>query len=172
MLTGVRPSDSWLCRLGNGSLHCEGCDGHCDTLSVMSVPLANLTRLWLPLPHPHSGHMRCDLVDPGEYSCQLIRPRYEWTFLFVLVFIVAGGVGNILVCLAVCMDRRLQNVTNYFLLSLAVADLLVSLFVMPLGAIPGFLGKYESVFEVIRYIRFCIAVEIMLTRFTRPVPKA
>ena len=69
--------------------------------------------------------------------------HYDWTFLFVLVFIIAGGVGNILVCLAVCLDRRLQNVTNYFLLSLAVADLLVSLFVMPLGAIPGFLGKYN-----------------------------
>lgn len=68
-------------------------------------------------------------------------PHYDWTFLFVVVFILAGGLGNILVCLAVLLDRRLQNVTNYFLLSLAIADLLVSLFVMPLGAIPGFLGK-------------------------------
>ncbi|XP_077297696.1 5-hydroxytryptamine receptor 2A isoform X2 [Arctopsyche grandis] len=68
--------------------------------------------------------------------------QYDWSFLFVMVFIVAGGVGNILVCLAVCLDRRLQNVTNYFLLSLAIADLLVSLFVMPLGAIPGFLGYW------------------------------
>lgn len=67
--------------------------------------------------------------------------HYDWTFLFVFVFILAGGLGNILVCLAVLLDRRLQNVTNYFLLSLAIADLLVSLFVMPLGAIPGFLGK-------------------------------
>lgn len=66
---------------------------------------------------------------------------YEWSFLFVILFIVAGGVGNILVCLAVCLDKRLQNVTNYFLLSLAIADLLVSLFVMPMGAIPGFLGE-------------------------------
>ncbi|XP_076545056.1 5-hydroxytryptamine receptor 2A isoform X2 [Osmia lignaria lignaria] len=66
--------------------------------------------------------------------------RFDWGFLFVAVFIVAGGLGNILVCLAVGLDRRLHNVTNYFLLSLAVADLLVSLFVMPLGAIPGFLG--------------------------------
>lgn len=67
--------------------------------------------------------------------------EYDWSFLFVIVFIIAGGLGNILVCLAVCLDRRLQNVTNYFLLSLAIADLLVSLFVMPLGAIPGFLGE-------------------------------
>lgn len=69
------------------------------------------------------------------------QPHYEWTYLFVFVFIVAGGVGNILVCLAVALDKKLQNVTNYFLLSLAVADLLVSLFVMPLGAVPAFLGK-------------------------------
>ncbi|KAL6424350.1 hypothetical protein ACFW04_009861 [Cataglyphis niger] len=68
--------------------------------------------------------------------------RFDWSFLFVAVFIAAGGLGNILVCLAVGLDRRLHNVTNYFLLSLAVADLLVSLFVMPLGAIPGFLGYW------------------------------
>lgn len=68
-------------------------------------------------------------------------PHYEWTYLFVIFFILAGGLGNILVCLAVALDKNLQNVTNYFLLSLAVADLLVSLFVMPLGAVPAFLGK-------------------------------
>uniref|UniRef100_A0A1B0F965 G-protein coupled receptors family 1 profile domain-containing protein n=1 Tax=Glossina morsitans morsitans TaxID=37546 RepID=A0A1B0F965_GLOMM len=64
---------------------------------------------------------------------------FDWSFLFVTFFIFAGGLGNILVCLAVALDRRLQNVTNYFLFSLAVADLLVSLFVMPMGAIPTFL---------------------------------
>lgn len=67
--------------------------------------------------------------------------RYNWKYLFVIVFIASGGVGNILVCLAICLDRQLQNVTNYFLLSLAIADLLVCLFVMPLGALPGFYGE-------------------------------
>lgn len=66
---------------------------------------------------------------------------FDWSFLFVIIFIIAGGVGNILVCLAVALDRKLQNVTNYFLFSLAIADLLVSLFVMPFGAIQAFLGK-------------------------------
>ncbi|KDR18267.1 hypothetical protein L798_07845 [Zootermopsis nevadensis] len=85
-------------------------------------------------------------VDAGPGDAREVSDwethHHDWSFLFVLVFIVAGGVGNILVCLAVCLDRRLQNVTNYFLLSLAIADLLVSLFVMPLGAIPGFLGYW------------------------------
>ncbi|TDG49562.1 hypothetical protein AWZ03_004053 [Drosophila navojoa] len=66
---------------------------------------------------------------------------YDWLFLFVVFFIFAGGLGNILVCLAVALDRKLQNVTNYFLFSLAIADLLVSLFVMPMGAIPAFLDN-------------------------------
>ncbi|XP_043661693.1 uncharacterized protein LOC122625656, partial [Drosophila teissieri] len=64
---------------------------------------------------------------------------YDWLFLFVVFFIFAGGLGNMLVCVAVALDRKLQNVTNYFLFSLALADLLVSLFVMPMGAIPAFL---------------------------------
>lgn len=70
--------------------------------------------------------------------------QYDWSFLFVVFFIIAGVIGNILVCLAVLLDRRLQNMTNYFLLSLSIADLLVSLIVMPLGAIPGFLGKLHK----------------------------
>nr|XP_018899668.1 PREDICTED: D(2) dopamine receptor [Bemisia tabaci] len=81
-----------------------------------------------------------EVADEDESG--VVAPKYGWYFLVVIVFIVAGGVGNILVCLAVCLDKRLQNVTNYFLLSLAIADLLVSLFVMPLGAIPGFFGYW------------------------------
>lgn len=87
------------------------------------------------------------------------QPRYDWSFLFVILFIVAGGVGNILVCLAVCLDKRLQNVTNYFLLSLAIADLLVSLFVMPMGAIPGFLGEFLL---LIKYSETACIRDIML----------
>ncbi|XP_053660887.1 D(2) dopamine receptor [Anopheles marshallii] len=81
-------------------------------------------------------------IDEMPVGGDAAQDRYEWSFLFVILFIFAGGLGNILVCLAVALDRKLQNVTNYFLLSLAIADLLVSLFVMPLGAIPGFLGYW------------------------------
>ncbi|KAI5639375.1 7 transmembrane receptor (rhodopsin family) domain-containing protein [Phthorimaea operculella] len=84
----------------------------------------------------------CSWYGNGSSGSFGDKVGYDWSFLFVIVFIVAGGVGNILVCLAVCLDKRLQNVTNYFLLSLAIADLLVSLFVMPMGAIPGFLGYW------------------------------
>ncbi|KAI4488577.1 hypothetical protein M0802_011525 [Mischocyttarus mexicanus] len=71
------------------------------------------------------------------------RRTTDWRFLLVaFIIVIAGGLGNTLVCLAVVLDKKLHNLTNYFLLSLAIADLLVSLFVMPMGAIPGFLGYW------------------------------
>uniref|UniRef100_A0A8D8X368 5-hydroxytryptamine receptor 2A n=1 Tax=Cacopsylla melanoneura TaxID=428564 RepID=A0A8D8X368_9HEMI len=55
-----------------------------------------------------------------------------WAFVaIVLVFCTAAG--NILVCLAISWEKRLQNVTNYFLMSLAITDLMVAILVMPLG---------------------------------------
>ena len=69
----------------------------------------------------------------------------NWGVLSLSLLIVATAVGNILVCLAVCWERRLQNMTNYFLMSLAMADLLVSLLVMPLGMIVELYGKSATV---------------------------
>lgn len=67
--------------------------------------------------------------------------HYRWPFIGLVSFMFVGATGNILVCMAVWRERRLQTATNYFLLSLAVADLLVCTLVMPFGIIYEFYGK-------------------------------
>lgn len=63
-----------------------------------------------------------------------------WALLaIILVFGTAGG--NILVCLAIYYEKRLQNVTNYFLASLALTDLMVAVLVMPLGILTLYRGE-------------------------------
>lgn len=57
----------------------------------------------------------------------------NWWALSALFLLASTAAGNILVCLAICWERRLQNVTNYFLMSLAITDLMVAILVMPLG---------------------------------------
>ena len=57
-------------------------------------------------------------------------------FIFCLIIVL----GNMLVCAAVVKFRRLQRVTNYFIVSLAVADMLVGLVVMPFSAVHEVLG--------------------------------
>lgn len=63
-----------------------------------------------------------------------------WPVLFLSVFIVLGFVGNLLVCLAIKLDSRLQNATNYYLFSLATTDLLVSVIVIPLAIVNSLLS--------------------------------
>ena len=67
---------------------------------------------------------------------------YNWEVLVLLPIMLFGITGNILVCMAVSMEKRLQSVTNYFLLSLAITDLLVSVIVMPLSIVHQFFGKF------------------------------
>ncbi|XP_051231540.1 5-hydroxytryptamine receptor 2B [Dicentrarchus labrax] len=61
--------------------------------------------------------------------------QLKWAALLIVMVIIPTIGGNILVILAVSLERKLQNATNYFLMSLAVADLLVGLLVMPIALV-------------------------------------
>ena len=62
---------------------------------------------------------------------------YAWSFLFLFVFTIIGFIGNTLVCLAIKIDPTLQNTANHYLFSLALADLLVSVMVIPFAILKG-----------------------------------
>jgi len=51
--------------------------------------------------------------------------------LLLLAFPVMTVFGNVLVCLSVYRERNLRTATNFFIVSLAVADLMVAILVMP-----------------------------------------
>ncbi|XP_067280644.1 5-hydroxytryptamine receptor 2A [Pseudorasbora parva] len=59
----------------------------------------------------------------------------NWAALFILAIIFFTVAGNILVIMAVSIESKLHNATNYFLCSLAVADMLVGFLVMPASLI-------------------------------------
>ncbi|KAL4631696.1 5-hydroxytryptamine receptor 2C-like [Arapaima gigas] len=64
-----------------------------------------------------------------------VEREKNWPALLILVIIFFTVGGNILVILAVSLEKRLQNATNFFLRSLAVADMLVGILVMPISLI-------------------------------------
>ncbi|NXM92303.1 DRD2 protein, partial [Oenanthe oenanthe] len=59
------------------------------------------------------------------------KPHYNYyaVLLALLIFVIVFG--NVLVCMAVSRERALQTTTNYLIVSLAVADLLVATLCMP-----------------------------------------
>ncbi|KAJ8936711.1 hypothetical protein NQ318_020323 [Aromia moschata] len=65
---------------------------------------------------------------PGNILAETYR-NY-WALILVL-FPIFTLFGNVLVILSVYRERTLQSATNYFIVSLALADLLVAVVVMP-----------------------------------------
>lgn len=68
---------------------------------------------------------------PQTTNCSAFVGKPSYGSLLLSGFALFGVVGNGLVCLAIVLEKKLQNATNIFLLSLAIADLMVSLIVMP-----------------------------------------
>lgn len=60
--------------------------------------------------------------------------------IFLSVFILVAIVGNILVILSVVCNKQLQTVTNFFIVNLAIADLLLGIIVLPFSASLEVLG--------------------------------
>ncbi|XP_037955419.1 5-hydroxytryptamine receptor 2B isoform X2 [Teleopsis dalmanni] len=72
---------------------------------------------------------------------QMANDRFVVMFKVVTLSIILGFmilitvIGNVFVICAIILERNLQNVANYLVASLAVADLFVACLVMPLGAV-------------------------------------
>lgn len=72
-----------------------------------------------------------------------------------VVIALLAVLGNVLVCWAVCLNSNLQNVTNLFVVSLAVADIAVGLLAIPFAIIirsdfmfPTYKICFEKTFHV------------------------
>jgi len=74
-------------------------------------------------------------------SNQIVVTSYHWPALFLLFFSIIGIIGNLLVCCAIGTERRLHNRTNWFLFSLALADMIISGVVIPLATFKEFTGN-------------------------------
>nr|XP_006010360.1 PREDICTED: alpha-1A adrenergic receptor-like [Latimeria chalumnae] len=83
----------------------------------------------------YSNNFNQTQLQPGTKRAILLS-------LTLGIFIVCAIVGNILVILSVACHRHLRIVTNYFIVNLAVADLLLSTTVLPFSATLEVLGYW------------------------------
>ncbi|XP_066524699.1 dopamine receptor D4 related sequence [Hoplias malabaricus] len=91
-------------------------------------------------PVSQSGGTMASNVTPGD-GPEEAQEQYNYLALvggvpLILIIIL----GNVLVCLSVLTERSLKTATNYFIVSLAVADLLLAVLVLPLYVYSEFLG--------------------------------
>ncbi|KAM5159552.1 cholecystokinin receptor type A [Callospermophilus lateralis] len=113
----------------------------------------------------------CELgLDNGTLFC-LDQPRRskEWQpavqiFLYSLIFLLSV-LGNTLVITVLIRNKRMRTVTNIFLLSLAVSDLMLCLFCMPFNLIPNLLKDFIFGSAVCKTTTYFMGTSVSVSTF-------
>ncbi|XP_077864132.1 cholecystokinin receptor type A-like [Saccoglossus kowalevskii] len=85
--------------------------------------------------------------------------------LYSLIFLLAI-VGNVLVIVTLIQNRRMRTVTNLFLFSLALSDLLFALFCMPSTIIGAILQNFIFGAGFCKVIVYCQALSVFVSVWT------
>nr|CAA55797.1 unnamed protein product [Rattus norvegicus] len=141
-------------------------------------------------PGPGSGSSLCrpgvsllNSSSAGNLSCDPPRIRGTGTrelemairiTLYAVIFLMSVG-GNVLIIVVLGLSRRLRTVTNAFLLSLAVSDLLLAVACMPFTLLPNLMGTFifgTVICKAISYLMgpcycycFCSSSRVWLLRW-------
>ncbi|XP_014664640.1 PREDICTED: neuropeptide FF receptor 2-like [Priapulus caudatus] len=99
-----------------------------------SGPIANITAI---------ANVSVIVVDNVSYvdftQIEPVHMTFVLLYLFVMFLALAG---NTMVVFTVCCNKKMHTVVNYYIVNLAISDLMVAGFVLPLkllelGASPG-----------------------------------
>uniref|UniRef100_A0A667YD28 Neuromedin U receptor 1 n=1 Tax=Myripristis murdjan TaxID=586833 RepID=A0A667YD28_9TELE len=112
-------------------------------------------------------------LNETEYLALFLGPLTSPVFLpvcvtFLIIFVV-GAMGNTLTCAVIVRYKVMQTPTNYYLLSLAVSDLLVLVLGMPLELYemwqnyPFLLGEGGCYFKTFLFETVCFASILNVT---------
>ncbi|ELK25403.1 Gastrin/cholecystokinin type B receptor [Myotis davidii] len=132
----------------------------------------------MPGPGPGPGAALCrpgvallNGSDTGNLSCEPPAARGNGTrelelairvTLYAVIFLMSVG-GNVLIIVVLGLSRRLRTVTNTFLLSLAVSDLLLAVACMPFTLLPNLMGTFIFGTVVCKAVAYLMGVSVSVS---------
>ncbi|XP_049584629.1 cholecystokinin receptor [Syngnathus scovelli] len=97
-------------------------------------------------------------VQPKDDNHTLTILMYSLIF-FLSVF------GNLLIIVVLTVNKRMRTVTNSFLLSLAVSDLMMAVFCMPFTLIPSILKDFIFGAIMCKIVAYLMGISVSITTF-------
>lgn len=88
-----------------------------------------------------------------------------FSLLYLIIFCF-GFFGNLLVALAVIKSKHMRTVTNYFILNLALSDIVMCLFSVPFTPLQSFSGKWMFGEVLCKLFPFSQGVSVYISTLT------
>lgn len=117
--------------------------------ALASVELESILSPEFNVSNPNSTANWTFLDDNSTFSKQghikhskFSIPTTIFLVTVFLIVIVGTIIGNVLVCVAVRLVRKLRRPSNYLIVSLAVSDLCVACIVMPVATVYDIMGSW------------------------------
>lgn len=109
------------------------------------------------------NHSKCDIDESNENSALFETIVY---IMYISIFIFAL-LGNGIVCYIVYSSPRMKTVTNYFIVNLAVGDILLTLFCVPFSFFSILILQYWPYGSVLCHlVNYCQAVSVLVSAYT------
>ncbi|CAL8268493.1 unnamed protein product [Lota lota] len=120
---------------------------------------------------PVSGILDSDSSTCGNRSGVVIPQRQKAEdhtlriLLYSLIFLLSV-LGNLLIVLVLAVNKRLRTVTNTFLLSLALSDLMMAVFCMPFNLIPSVLKDFIFGAAMCKIVAYLMGISVSISTFS------
>ncbi|XP_017324646.1 cholecystokinin receptor [Ictalurus punctatus] len=102
---------------------------------------------------------------PQEQPARHIEMDSVRILLYSLIFLLSVF-GNLLIIVVLVANKRMRTVTNSFLLSLAVSDLMMAVFCMPFTFIPNLLEDFIFGAAMCRIVAYLMGTSVSISTFS------
>uniref|UniRef100_A0A673B046 Gastrin/cholecystokinin type B receptor n=1 Tax=Sphaeramia orbicularis TaxID=375764 RepID=A0A673B046_9TELE len=85
--------------------------------------------------------------------------------LYSLIFFLSVF-GNLLIIVVLTVNKRMRTVTNTFLLSLAISDLMMTVFCMPFNLIPSILKDFIFGAAMCKIVAYLMGISVSISTFS------
>ncbi|XP_070694548.1 cholecystokinin receptor [Pempheris klunzingeri] len=120
-----------------------------------------------------NGSLEASNITCGNVSSLLIPQRVSQRdgdhtlriLLYSLIFFLSVF-GNLLIIIVLTVNKRMRTVTNTFLLSLAVSDLMMAVFCMPFTLIPSILKDFIFGAAMCKIVSYLMGISVSISTFS------
>ncbi|KAF2893750.1 hypothetical protein ILUMI_12423 [Ignelater luminosus] len=116
---------------------------------------------------PWNASNYTDVICDPQSSNPVRSPYFQGTVyvMYSVIFVVAM-IGNGIICYIVVSSPRMRSVTNYFIMNLAVGDILITIFCVPFTSV-SYLQQYWSFGAFLcPVVNYSQAVSVFVSAYT------